>query len=63
MLRKNTLGIYRLDHDNGQHDDQAITLALALGTCRRSERVDQSYRDGAPRPAVNSFRPMTEDQD
>jgi hypothetical protein len=29
-LRKNTLGIYRLDHDAGQHDDQAI--ALALGT-------------------------------
>jgi hypothetical protein len=29
-LRKNTLGIYRLDHDSGQHDDQAI--ALALGT-------------------------------
>jgi len=29
-LRKNTLGVYRLDHDAGQHDDQAI--ALALGT-------------------------------
>jgi hypothetical protein len=29
-LRKNTLGVYRLDHDSGQHDDQAI--ALALGT-------------------------------
>jgi hypothetical protein len=29
-LRKNTLGIYRLDHDSGQHDDQAV--ALALGT-------------------------------
>ncbi len=29
-LRKNTPGIYRLDHDSGQHDDQAI--ALALGT-------------------------------
>jgi hypothetical protein len=29
-LRKNSLGIYRLDHDAGQHDDQAI--ALALGT-------------------------------
>ena len=27
-LRKNTLGIYRLDHDSGQHDDQAIALAL-----------------------------------
>jgi hypothetical protein len=27
-LRKNTLGIYRLDHDSGQHDDQAVTLAL-----------------------------------
>jgi hypothetical protein len=25
-----TLGIYRLDHDSGRHDDQAI--ALALGT-------------------------------
>ena len=29
-LRKNTLGVYRLDHDTGQHDDQAV--ALALGT-------------------------------
>jgi len=29
-LRKNTLGVYRLDHDSGQHDDQAV--ALALGT-------------------------------
>jgi hypothetical protein len=27
-LRKNTLGVYRLDHDSGQHDDQAIALAL-----------------------------------
>jgi len=27
-LRKNTLGVYRLDHDAGQHDDQAIALAL-----------------------------------
>ena len=27
---KNTPGIYRLDHDSGQHDGQAI--ALALGT-------------------------------
>jgi hypothetical protein len=30
LVRKNSLGIYRLDHDAGQHDDQAI--ALALGT-------------------------------
>jgi len=29
-LRKNTVGVYRLDHDAGQHDDQAV--ALALGT-------------------------------
>ena len=29
-LRKNSLGVYRLDHDSGQHDDQAV--ALALGT-------------------------------
>jgi len=29
-LRKNTPGIYRLDHDPGQHHGQAI--ALALGT-------------------------------
>ena len=27
-LRKNTLGIYRLDHDAGLHDDQATALAL-----------------------------------
>jgi hypothetical protein len=27
-LRKNSLGIYRLDHDSGAHDDQAIVLAL-----------------------------------
>lgn len=29
-LRKNTFGVYRLDHDSGAHDDQAV--ALALGT-------------------------------
>ena len=29
-LRKNTLGVYRLDHDANGHDDQAV--ALALGT-------------------------------
>jgi len=27
-LRKNTLGVYRLDHDSGAHDDQAVALAL-----------------------------------
>ena len=27
-LRKNTMGVYRLDHDSGQHDDQAVALAL-----------------------------------
>jgi hypothetical protein len=27
-LRKNSLGVYRLDHDSGAHDDQAVTLAL-----------------------------------
>ena len=26
--RKNTPGVYRLDHDSGRHDDQAIALAL-----------------------------------
>jgi hypothetical protein len=31
-LRKNTLGVYRLDHDSGQHDDQAVTLALGVYT-------------------------------
>ena len=25
---EDTLGVYRLDHDSGQHDDQAIALAL-----------------------------------
>lgn len=29
-LRKNNMGVYRLDHDSGQRDDQAV--ALALGT-------------------------------
>ena len=29
-LRKNSLGVYRLDHDAGQHDDQAIALALGV---------------------------------
>ena len=28
-LRKNTLGIYRLDHDAGLHDDQAIAWSLS----------------------------------
>src|SRR4029077_20786716 len=27
-LRKNTLGVYRLDHDSGQHDDPAGGVAL-----------------------------------
>lgn len=27
-LRKNTLGVYRLDHDAAGHDDQAVALAL-----------------------------------
>ena len=27
-LRKNTLGVYRLDHDSGAHDDQAVAIAL-----------------------------------
>jgi hypothetical protein len=27
-LRKNTLGVYRLDNDSGQHDDQAVALVL-----------------------------------
>jgi len=29
-LRKNSLGIYRLDHDTSGHDDQAIALALGV---------------------------------
>lgn len=29
-LRKNSLGVYRLDHDSGGHDDQAIALALGV---------------------------------
>jgi hypothetical protein len=31
-LRKNGVGIYRLDHNSGAHDDQAVTLAL--GCCQ-----------------------------
>jgi hypothetical protein len=27
-LRKNSIGVYRLDHDSGGHDDQAVALAL-----------------------------------
>jgi hypothetical protein len=29
-LRKNGLGVYRLDHDSGGHDDQAVTLVLGV---------------------------------
>jgi phage terminase large subunit-like protein len=29
-LVKNTAGVYRLDHDTGEHDDQAVALALAV---------------------------------
>lgn len=29
-LIKNSVGTYRLDHDSGQHDDQAVTLALGV---------------------------------
>jgi hypothetical protein len=44
-LRKNSLGIYRLDHDAGQHDDQAISLAL--GT--------HFLLDGEPEPEFTIF--------
>lgn len=27
-LVKNTLAVYRLDHDSGHHDDQAVAIAL-----------------------------------
>ena len=27
-LRETTPGVYRLDHDPGQHDDQAVALAM-----------------------------------
>lgn len=29
-LRKNSLGVYRLDHDASSHDDQAVSLALSV---------------------------------
>lgn len=37
-LRKNSIGVLRLDHDAGRHDDQAI--ALALGTYHLLDQGD-----------------------
>jgi hypothetical protein len=44
-LRKNSIGVLRLDHDAGRHDDQAI--ALALGTYHLLDQGDNGARPGS----------------
>jgi phage FluMu gp28-like protein len=39
-LRETSPGVYRLDHDQGRHDDRAIALGLAaFDLTRRRERT------------------------
>jgi hypothetical protein len=52
-LRKNTLGIHRLDHDAGLHDDQAITLSLGG---RSPPRRRRGRRGVAPVGMAESYR-------
>ncbi len=51
-LRKNTLGIYRLDHDAGLHDDQAITLALGAHHLLDADASAESWIRWAKAKAV-----------
>jgi len=53
-LRKNSLGVYRLDHDSGQHDDQAVALALVLTTCSAAIRA---LKCGSPGHAGRPSKP------
>lgn len=56
-LVKNAVGVYRLDHDSGAHDDQAV--ALALGVWWLLDAVPQAsfyFTDLPPRAA--SSRPV-----
>jgi len=57
-LRKNSLGVYRLDHDSGAHDDQAVALALGVhalldGDAEPSFPILDS--DDIPSGGVNQF--------
>jgi hypothetical protein len=56
-LRKNTLGVYRLDHDASGHDDQAVALALAAHWLLDEEDGPSfPLMDAAPdQPAANLF--------
>lgn len=51
-LRKNTLGVYRLDHDSGLHDDQAITLALGAHHLLDADAGAQAWINWARKKAA-----------
>jgi hypothetical protein len=59
-LRKNTLGVYRLDHDSGQHDDQAVALALGthylIGSDTGAESWGRGKRGQPPRRRMEEGR-------
>ncbi len=53
-LRKNTLGIYRLDHDAGLHDDQAIALALGAHHLLDADASAESWIRWARQKAIDA---------
>jgi len=48
-LRKNSLGVYRLDHDARGHDDQAAVLALGVEFWLDADRLPNSPSSVRPR--------------
>jgi hypothetical protein len=55
-LRKNTLCVYRLDHDANGHDDQAVTLALGTYWLLDADAAPQFVIPDTPPPS-----PVTEE--
>ncbi len=56
-LRKNALGVYRLDHDSGGHDDQAIALALGVVTLTGQDGGAEAWIEWATRKAEAALNP------
>jgi len=57
-LRETSPGVYRLDHDQGRHDDRAIALGLAafyLSRQRKKVRPQLGEAPGFADPSL--FRP------
>lgn len=50
-LRESSPSVFRLDHDSGRHDDQAVALALAVVTLLAEPSVPdfgRFWEDGTP---------------